>query len=271
MSSPSRGSGWSASLDPPRPEVPAAIAACRNAGIRVLVLTGDHAATAQAIASQIGLATRSEVLTGPEIAGLDDAGLRRRLARVDICARVVPEQKLRLVRALQADGERVGMTGDGVNDAAALKAADVGIAMGERGTDVAREAAALVLLDDSFASITAAIRQGRRIDDNIRIALRFIFAVHVPIVVLALVPVLVHWPLLLLPAQIVLLELIIDPACSILYEAEPEATGRNGASAPRRVGFPLRRIECDRRRAAGRGAGPDAGPGMLVDGLRGVE
>jgi len=210
-------------VDPPRPEVPAAVAACRSAGIRVLILTGDHAGTAEAVARQIGLPPPREVLTGGEIARLDDAALRARLARADICARVLPEQKLRLVRALQAAGERVGMTGDGVNDAPALKAAEVGIAMGERGTDVAREAAALVLLDDSFASITAAIRQGRRIDDNIRTAARFIFAVHVPIVVLALVPVLLHWPLVLLPAQIVLLELIIDPACLVLFEAEPGA------------------------------------------------
>jgi len=210
-------------VDPPRPEVPAAVAACRSAGIRVLILTGDHAGTAQAVARQIGLAPVREVLTGAEIARLDDAALRERLASVDICARVLPEHKLRLVRALQAAGEQVGMTGDGVNDAPALKAAEVGIAMGERGTDVAREAAALVLLDDSFASIGAAIRQGRRIDDNIRTAARFIFAVHVPIVVLALLPVLLHWPLLLLPAQIVLLELIIDPACSVLFEAEPGA------------------------------------------------
>jgi P-type Ca2+ transporter type 2C len=208
-------------LDPPRPEVPAAMAACRAAGIRVLMLTGDHAATAQAIARQVGLQARATVLTGPEIAALDDAALMRRLGEVDICARVLPEHKLRLVRALQAAGERVGMTGDGVNDAPALKAAEVGIAMGERGTDVAREAAALVLLDDSFASIIAAIRQGRHIDDNLCTAMRFIFAVHVPILALALLPVLLHWPLLLLPAQIVLMELIIDPACSILFEAEP--------------------------------------------------
>ena len=209
--------------DPPRPEVPAALAACRKAGIRVIMMTGDHAATAQAIARQVGLSAAAEVLTGPQMAALDDAALQRRLQRVDICARLLPEQKLRLVRALQGAGETLGMTGDGVNDAPALKAADVGIAMGERGTDVAREAAAIVLLDDSFASITAAIRQGRHIDDNIRIALRFIFAVHVPVIALALVPVLMHWPVLLMPAQIVLLELIIDPACSVVFEAEPAA------------------------------------------------
>jgi Ca2+-transporting ATPase len=209
--------------DPPRPEVPAAVAACRSAGIRIIMMTGDHPATARAIAHQVGLVDDGGVLTGPEMAAMDDETLRRRLMAVSLCARLVPEQKLRLVRLLQASGETVGMTGDGVNDAPALKAADVGIAMGERGTDVAREAAAIVLLDDSFASIIAAIRQGRRIYDNIGTATRFIFSVHVPVIALALVPVLFHWPVLLLPVQIVLLQLLIDPACSVVFEAEPEA------------------------------------------------
>lgn len=210
-------------LDPPRPEVPSAIAECRTAGVRIIMLTGDHPATAGAIARQVGLSERPEIITGPEIAALDDATLREKLRHVDLCARLQPEQKLRLVRVLQADGQVVAMTGDGVNDAPALKAADVGIAMGERGTDVAREAAALVLLDDSFASIVAAIQQGRRIYDNIGKATRFTFAVHVPIIALALVPTLLDWPVLLLPVHIVLLELLIDPACSIVFEAEPES------------------------------------------------
>jgi Ca2+-transporting ATPase len=212
-------------LDPPRPQAAGAVAACRRAGIRVIMMTGDHPATALAIARQVGFPDTARVLTGAEIEALDDATLRLQLRGVDVCARLAPVQKLRLVRALQAGGEVVGMTGDGVNDAPALKAADIGIAMGERGTDVAREAAAIVLLDDSFTSITAAIRRGRQIDDNIRDAIRFVFAVHVPVIALALVPVLLHWPALLLPAQIVLLELIIDPACSVLFEAEPAAAG----------------------------------------------
>ncbi|WP_286137723.1 cation-translocating P-type ATPase [Polaromonas sp. C04] len=217
--------GLVALADPPRPEVPAALAECRRAGVRVLMMTGDHPATARAIARQVGLSERPEVITGAELEALDDAALRRRLQHVDLCARLKPAHKLRLVQLLRASGEVVAMTGDGVNDAPALKAADVGIAMGERGTDVAREAAALVLLDDSFARIVAAIRQGRRIDDNIRKATRFVFAVHVPIIALALVPTLLHWPVLLLPVHIVLLELLIDPACSIVFEAEPEADG----------------------------------------------
>ncbi|CDW93647.1 MULTISPECIES: cation-translocating P-type ATPase [Thiomonas] len=210
-------------IDPPRPEVPAAIAECRAAGVRIVMMTGDHPATARAIAAQVGLSERAEVVTGPEIVGMDEATLRERLRGADVCARLAPEHKLRLVRALQADGQVVAMTGDGVNDAPALKAADVGIAMGERGTDVAREAAALVLLDDSFASIVQAIRGGRRIFDNITKATRFVFAVHMPIIALALLPALLHWPVLLLPVHIVLLELLIDPSCSIVFEAEPAA------------------------------------------------
>ena len=210
-------------MDPPRTEVPAALTECRAAGVRVIMMTGDHPATASAIARQVGLSERPAVLTGPEIATLGDEALRLRLREVDLCARLQPEQKLRLVQLLQQDGEVVAMTGDGVNDAPALKAADVGIAMGQRGTDVAREAAALVLLDDSFARIVAAIRQGRRIYDNITHATRFVFAVHMPVIALALVPGLLHWPALLLPVHIVLLELLIDPACSIVFEAEREA------------------------------------------------
>jgi Ca2+-transporting ATPase len=214
--------GLVALADPPRPEVPAALAECRRAGVRVIMMTGDHPATARAIAQQVGLSDRPDVITGAQLEALDDAALSERLRHVDLCARLKPQHKLRLVQLLRASGEVVAMTGDGVNDAPALKAADVGIAMGERGTDVAREAAALVLLDDSFARIVAAIRQGRRIDSNIRKAIRFTFAVHAPIIALVLVPTLLKWPTLLMPVHIVLLQLLLDPTCAVVLEAEPE-------------------------------------------------
>ncbi len=232
-------------VDPPRPEVPAAIAECRNAGVRIIMMTGDHPATARAIAREVGLSERAEVITGPEIDALDDDALRLRLRQIDLCARLKPEQKLRLVQLLRDGGDVVAMTGDGVNDAPALKAADIGIAMGERGTDVAREAAALVLLDDSFASIVAAIRQGRRIYDNITKATGFVFAVHMPIIALALVPALLHWPVLLMPVHIVLLELLIDPACSIVFEAEPEADGIMSRPPRARTSSPFARANLE--------------------------
>jgi P-type Ca2+ transporter type 2C len=207
--------------DPLRPTVPAAVAECRAAGVRVIMITGDYPATAQSIARQAGLAGTETVITGPELDGMSDQELARRIRDVQVFARVVPEQKLRLVTALKANREVVAMTGDGVNDAPALKAAHIGIAMGGRGTDVAREAASLVLLDDDFSSIVAAVRLGRRIFDNIKKAVAFILAVHVPIAGLSMLPVFfLDWPLLLLPVHIVFLELIIDPACSLIFEAE---------------------------------------------------
>ncbi len=207
--------------DPLRPTVPAAVAECRTAGVRVVMITGDYPATAQSIARQAGLAAEDGVVTGAEVERMDDAELARRVKDVQVFARVVPAQKLRIVDALKAAGEVVAMTGDGVNDAPALKSAHIGIAMGGRGTDVAREAASLVLLDDDFSSIVAAIRLGRRIFDNIKKAVAFILAVHVPIIGLSMIPVFVpSWPLLLFPVHIVFLELIIDPSCSIVFEAE---------------------------------------------------
>jgi Ca2+-transporting ATPase len=208
--------------DPVRPTVPQAIAECRTAGIRVVMITGDYAGTAMNIAAQIGLTPHDRVITGPEMDRLDDATLQARVRTVNIFARVVPEQKLRLVTAFKANGEIVAMTGDGVNDAPALKAAHIGIAMGGRGTDVARESAALVLLDDDFSSIVASVKLGRRIFDNIKKAIAYIVAVHVPIAGMSLIPVLFNWPLVLLPVHILFLELIIDPACSTIFEAEPE-------------------------------------------------
>ena len=207
--------------DPPRRSVPAALERCRQAGVRVMMMTGDHALTARAIANRVGLSTRQAVLTGATLDDMSDAQLRAQLPTTDIWARLRPDHKLRLIEALRQTGEVVGMTGDGVNDAPALRAAHVGIAMGARGTDVAREAAALVLLDDSFESIVEAIAQGRHVYDNICRAIRFACAVHVPIIGLTLGATLMQWPVLLMPAQIVLLELLIDPACAIVFEAEP--------------------------------------------------
>ena len=208
--------------DPVREGVAGAIKECYDAGIRVVMITGDYPATAQAIARTIGLKSADKVLTGPEMELLSDADLQERIKDINIFSRMVPEQKLRLVMAMKADGEVVAMTGDGVNDAPALKAADIGIAMGGRGTDVAREASSLVLLDDSFSSIVQATRLGRRVFDNIKKAMGYILAIHVPIAGMSLIPVLLEWPLVLLPVHVVFLELIIDPACSVVFEAEPE-------------------------------------------------
>lgn len=208
--------------DPVRDGVPEAIAACRRAGVRVVMITGDYPGTALAIAREIGIDVDAGCVTGDALASMDDVECARSASRVSVFARMVPEQKLRLVRALQADGEVVGMTGDGVNDAPALRASDIGIAMGGRGTDVAREAADLVVVDDDFTSITAGIRQGRGIFANLRKALTYIVAVHVPIVGMSLIPVMVaDWPIVLMPVEVALLQFIIDPACSISFEAEP--------------------------------------------------
>ena len=207
--------------DPIRPDVPQAIAECRAAGIRVVMMTGDHPATAMSVARQAGLGTDAPVITGTELSTLNDSELAARLITTQIFCRVQPEQKLRLVRAFRAQGDVVAMTGDGVNDAPALKAADIGVAMGARGTEVAREAAALVLLNDDFESLVTAVRYGRRIFANLRKAIVFVVAVHVPIVGLSMLPVLFGWPMVLMPAHILFLQLIIDPACSVVFEAEP--------------------------------------------------
>jgi Ca2+-transporting ATPase len=208
--------------DPVRPNVAASVEECYQAGIRVVMITGDYPETAVRVAQQIRLSPAEECITGPELDAMDDSTLRERLKRVIVFARVVPEQKLRLVRAFKENGEIAAMTGDGVNDAPALKAADIGIAMGGRGTDVAREASDLVLLDDDFSSIVDAVRMGRRIFDNLKKAIAYILAIHVPIAGLSLIPVLLNLPLVLYPLHIVFLELIIDPACSVVFEAEAE-------------------------------------------------
>ncbi len=209
--------------DPLRPDIPDAVTQCHAAGIRVVMITGDYPATACAIATQAHLdcSQAHQLLSGDEITALGDADLKQRMPVVNVCARVAPEQKLRIVQALKANGDIVAMTGDGVNDAPALKAAHVGIAMGRRSTDVAREAASLVLLDDHFASIVQAVCMGRRIFDNLRKSMSYILAVHVPIAGMALLPVLLGWPVALLPLHIAFLELVIDPACSMVFENEP--------------------------------------------------
>jgi Ca2+-transporting ATPase len=207
--------------DPLRASVPAAVRQCQSAGIRVAMITGDYPATAIAIARQAGLAANGAV-TGDMIDKEDAAALISRVRSSAVFARIVPEQKLRIVEALKADGQIVAMTGDGVNDAPSLKAAHIGIAMGGRGTDVAREASSIVLLDDDFGSIVTAIRLGRRIYDNLRKAMTFIVAVHVPIAGLALLPLLLGLPIIFSPIHIAFLELVIDPVCSLVFEAEEE-------------------------------------------------
>jgi Ca2+-transporting ATPase len=215
--------GLIALSDPIRETVPEAVRECYQAGIRVIMITGDYPVTAMNIAREIGLKNYQVSISGPELNEMTEDELCERIREVNVFARVVPEQKLKIVNALKRNGEIVAMTGDGVNDAPALKASNIGIAMGEKGTDVAREASSLVLMDDNFASIVGAVKMGRRIFDNLQKALGYIFAIHVPIAGLSLIPVFfANLPLLLWPVHIVFLELIIDPACSIIFEAEKE-------------------------------------------------
>jgi len=209
--------------DPLRQTVSEDLKSCYNAGIRVIMITGDYPATAQNIAKRMGLKNPEQIITGSELKQMNEATLREKIKTTNIFARVIPEQKLMIVNALKENGEIVAMTGDGVNDAPALKAAHIGIAMGQRGTDVAREASSLVLLDDNFSSIIAAIRMGRRIYDNMQKAMGYIFSVHLPVAGLTLIPVLfAHLPMILFPLHIAFLELIIDPACSLIFEGEAE-------------------------------------------------
>ena len=207
--------------DPLRKTVPAAVRECLSAGIKVVMITGDYPATAKAIARQAGF-DAGDLVTCEDLERMSETELAHRVRTATVFARIMPEQKLRIVNALKANGEIVAMTGDGVNDAPSLKAAHIGIAMGGRGTDVAREASSIVLLDDDFGSIVKSVRLGRRIYDNLRKAMGFIFAVHVPIAGLALLPLIFGLPILFGPVHIAFLQMVIDPVCSLVFEAEAE-------------------------------------------------
>ena len=213
--------GLLAFTDPLRTEARAAVQEAQRAGIAVTMITGDHPTTAMTIAREAGIVTDTPAATGADIDAADDESLRVLVKRHRVFARVRHDQKLRLVEALKADGEIVAMTGDGVNDAPALKAAHIGLAMGGRGTDVAREAASIVLLDDDLTDLVAGIAMGRRVFDNLRKAAIYIAAVHIPICGLALVPLLIGIPPLLMPLHVVLIEMLIDPMCAIAFEREP--------------------------------------------------
>ncbi len=215
--------GLIAFVDPIRSGVDEALAECRAAGIRVIVITGDHPATAAAVAKAIGL-DGAKVATGADIDGADDASLALLVERASVFARVRPEQKYRIVRALRASGHVVAMTGDGTNDAPALREADIGIAMGLRGTEVARSAATLVLMDDDFSTIVSAVRDGRRIFDNLRHAFGYLVAFHVPLLLAALVVPIAGAPLLLFPVHLVWLEIVVHPTASLVFEADPAHT-----------------------------------------------
>ena len=207
-------------VDPLRPTVVGAVKECQAAGVRVIMITGDYPTTASAIAHEAGI-DAGRTLTGDDIEKMNAEDLANVIKTTSVFARIRPHQKLRLVEALKRDGEIVAMTGDGVNDAPAMKAAHIGIAMGGRGTDVAREASALVLLDDDFASIVTTVKLGRRIYDNLLKAIQYVVAVHIPIAGIAIIPLLFGLPLVLMPIQIALLEMVIDPTCSIVFEYEP--------------------------------------------------
>lgn len=223
--------------DPLREDVPDAVRVCHEAGIRVVMITGDYPRTAAAIAEQAGIDSKT-VLTGTDIQKINQEELTQIVGSSCVFARVSPSQKLMIVEALKVNGEIVAMTGDGVNDAPALKSAHIGIAMGKRGTDVAREASSIVLLEDSFGAIVQTIKQGRRIFANLRKAMIYTLAVHMPIIGLSFLPILFGLPLVLAPVHIAFLELVIDPACSVVFEAqEPEETIMR--SKPRSIDEPL--------------------------------
>ena len=224
--------------DPVREGVPSAVKQCYEAGIRVIMMTGDHSQTASSVGQQIGLKNPLDVLTGASLEKLSDSELSQHLQTTNCFSRMIPEQKLRIVKILQAQGEVVAMTGDGVNDAPALKAANIGIAMGKKGTDVARESAAIVLLDDNFTTIVEGIKTGRGIYENLKSAMSYLVAVHIPIAGISILPVLLKLPIILMPVHVAFLHLIIEPTCSLVFEAEP-ASRHLMMRPPRRKNEPI--------------------------------
>ncbi len=219
-------------MDPVRPTATRALRECYQAGIKVKMITGDYSETAKSIARQIGLDNSEAVLSGQDFIDLDEKDLHKKIKASSIFARMMPEYKLKIISVLKHDGEVVAMTGDGVNDGPALKAADIGVAMGKQGTDIAREAAGIVLLDDNFSSLVSGVHEGRRIFDNLQRAVVYLVAVHIPIAALALLPIILGWPLIFFPAHIMFLELLVDPTCSLVFEAEPSSSDLM-ARAPR--------------------------------------
>jgi Ca2+-transporting ATPase len=209
-------------LDPPRKEAPEAVNVCRQAGIRILMITGDHTLTAKAIAKAVGIDADSRIVVGEELGNMDDEELKETVKEVSIFARTTPEHKLRIVRAIKRSGEIVAVTGDGINDAPALREADIGVAMGETGTDVAREASDMILTDDNFATVTFAVREGRKLYDNLRKGVRYYLAVKVGLISIFLLSIILRIPLPFAPIQIIVLELFMDLAASATFVAEPE-------------------------------------------------
>lgn len=207
--------------DPPRPEVKDAILLCQRAGIRIIMITGDHPQTAKAIASSVGINTDAGVLSGAEINAMSDKELGKAVKMISVFARATPEHKLRIVKLLRKQGEVVAVTGDGINDAPALKEAEIGIAMGVRGTDVAKETADMVLADDNFATVETAVREGRKMYDNLRKGVRYYLGVKIALLAIFVLPILLGIPQPFAPIQIIVLELFMDLAASATFVAEP--------------------------------------------------
>ena len=233
-----RLAGLLAFEDPVRDGVAAAVAACQAAGIHIIIVTGDHPATAGAIAREIGLGgATSEVISGEQMQALIAGGESATLLNVHVIARAAPAQKLALVRALQTRGEIVAVTGDGVNDVPALQAADIGIAMGERGTRSAREVASIVLLDDNFRTIVQAIAEGRQLFRNLQLSFQYILMIHIPLVITAALIPLAGYPLLYLPTHIVWLEMLIHPTALLVFQGLPSRDGFGPIDRRRTVRF----------------------------------